>query len=975
MYISSLKILTILRQAFIKILIISLIGISQSGICELNNIGTPLVRQYNKSDFNAGRQTWMIGQSPDGMMYFANNDGLLEFDGSIWRLYRLPNHTIVRSLKIDQNGRIYVGGFNEFGYFELNEDKAMQYHSLVDLIPEDKRDFGEIWKIHFTSSGIVFQSFVGIYIVKNNEVKIIEPFSRFHFSFYVKGELYLMDVEEGMMRMSFDKLFPVIGMKELVGKEVRGMLPLGKKLLIATASNGCFLYDGSKLEQWDSELSETLRQTQIFSVSRIGESSIAFGTIQKGLIITDTSGNIKLWLHRGKGLQNNTVLSLKVDSYENLWLGLDNGIDYVEINSPLRYLSYQDGLSSGYAAILHKGKLYLGTNQGVYFIDWNRFKNEELPEPSFKLVKNTSGQVWRLQNLKGKLICGHNNGTFIIEGEEAFNISEIDGGWTYIELVGQADYLIGGTYSGLILLKSGKDGIKFVRRIKGFNESSRDILQDRDGEIWIGHGLKGVFRLKLNERLDSAVQTRFYNSSSGLPSDYGITLFDYKGEIYFATENGIYDFDKETEKFYPDQELNELLGKKDFDKLQLDAEGNIWYFIPFSAGVYRLQEDGSYLDITVPFKQLYGSFIGGFPFVFPFNDRNVFFGVESGFVHYDPYYTKDYQKPFKTYIRQVDIGNKDSLIFKGKIEKINTYSPEIRYRNNNVHFHYGANDFENPARIEYSTFLNGYETSWSGWDSENNREFTNLHEGSYIFSVKAKNIYGVTTAPVSYSFTIAPPLLRSLAAYIIYLVMGVLFLVLLFIFIKRKIRRSKREAERNKEKQFKEIEEGLRKDALEAEKEIIQLRNEKLQEQMKLKDKELANSTFQTIQKNKLLDNMKKELKQLMSQINDDVTKNHIKFIIKKINREINDEKQWEIFETHFENVHEEFLKRIKTEFPALTPRELKLCAYLRMNISSKEISLLMNISTRGVEISRYRLRKKLNLDRTTNLTDFIFSY
>ncbi|MFO8128894.1 MAG: triple tyrosine motif-containing protein [Bacteroidales bacterium] len=964
-----------MQRLFIIIWFTLLTAYPERGICELFNIGTPLVRHYNKIDFKAGRQTWMIGQSPDGMMYFANNDGLLEFDGSNWLLYQLPNHTIIRSLKIDQNGRIYVGGFNEFGYFELDANREMQYHSLADLVPEDERDFGDIWKIHITPAEIIFQSFEGIYIFQDQRVEVIKPVSRFHFSFYVKGELYIVDLKEGVMRMSFGKLFPVIGMESLVGEEIRGMLPMGDKLLVATADKGCFLYNGSKLETWNEAFSRILEQNQIFSVSRVDEASIAFGTIQNGLILSDLEGNIKLWMNRSNGLQNNTVLSMKVDNYDNLWLGLDNGIDYVEINSPLRYLTHHHGLSSGYDAIIHNKTLYLGTNQGVYFTDWNKLANQELSGPSFNRVGNTSGQVWILQDIDGKLICGHNNGTYIIEGDEALNVSDIDGGWTYIEPAGQNEYIIGGTYSGLILLESGKEGIEFKWRIKGFNESSRDITQDRDGDIWIGHGLKGVFRVKLNKRLDSVVQTSFYNSSHGLPSDYGTTLFAYDDKIYFATEDGIYDYNKETDRFCPDPEMNELLGRKDFDKLQLDEDGNIWYFNPLSVGVYRLQEDGTFLDISLPFKQLHGSFIGGFPFVYPYNDRNVFIGIEGGFVHYDPTYTKDYQKGLKAYLRRVNIGNTDSIIFAGKIEKINGNTTEIDFRDNNVHFHYGANDFENPGRIEYSTFLNGYEKTWSEWETENNREFTNLYEGSYIFSVKARNIYGATSAPVSYSFVIDPPLHRSLAAYIFYFALGILALFFLFLIIKREINRSRMEAEKKKENQFREIEDGFRRDALEAEKEIIRLRNEKLREQMKLKDKELANSTFQTIQKNKLLMDMKKELKQFISKIDDDVTRSHINFIIKKLNREINDEKQWEIFETHFENVHEEFLKRIKTEFPDLSPRELKLCAYLRMNISSKEIALLMNISTRGVEISRYRLRKKLNLDRSMNLTDFILSY
>jgi DNA-binding CsgD family transcriptional regulator len=193
--------------------------------------------------------------------------------------------------------------------------------------------------------------------------------------------------------------------------------------------------------------------------------------------------------------------------------------------------------------------------------------------------------------------------------------------------------------------------------------------------------------------------------------------------------------------------------------------------------------------------------------------------------------------------------------------------------------------------------------------------------------------------------------------------------------IKKKIERSKRQEKIRQQNMFKEREEKLQLETLEAEKEIIRLRNEKLREEMIMKDKELANSTLDMIQKNKLLTKIKNDLKKISSATRDLELKDHINILSKKINRELDTEQQWEVFETHFENVHEAFLKRLKIQFPDLSPRELKLCAYLRLNISSKEIAILMNISTRGVEISRYRLRKKLDLQRNENLTDFILTF
>jgi FixJ family two-component response regulator len=86
-------------------------------------------------------------------------------------------------------------------------------------------------------------------------------------------------------------------------------------------------------------------------------------------------------------------------------------------------------------------------------------------------------------------------------------------------------------------------------------------------------------------------------------------------------------------------------------------------------------------------------------------------------------------------------------------------------------------------------------------------------------------------------------------------------------------------------------------------------------------------------------------------------------------------EDDWESFARHFDQVHTDFIKRLKEKYPQLSPKDLKLCAYLRMNLVSKEIAPLLNISVRGVEISRYRLRKKMQLHAEVNLTDYMIHF
>jgi len=300
---------------------------------------------------------------------------------------------------------------------------------------------------------------------------------------------------------------------------------------------------------------------------------------------------------------------------------------------------------------------------------------------------------------------------------------------------------------------------------------------------------------------------------------------------------------------------------------------------------------------------------------------------------------------------------------------------KIDYTNNDIEFTFSANDFENPEDILYSTMLVGYEDQWSDWDKRNTKEYTNLFEGKYSFRLRSKNIYGATTQTIEFDFSVSPPYYRSIIAYIIYVIAFLIFLLILTIILNNRLKVAKRKHEEEQARLFRKKEAELQKDALEAEKELIKIRNEKLRLNIKLKNKELVNSTYETIHKNEILIQLINELKEISNKATNEENRHQLKMMLKRIRKEINNDKQWQIFETNFESVHEEFLKRIKIAFPDLTPRELKLCAYLRMNKSSKEISILMNISVRGVEISRYRLRKKLDLNREVNLTDFILKF
>lgn len=160
-----------------------------------------------------------------------------------------------------------------------------------------------------------------------------------------------------------------------------------------------------------------------------------------------------------------------------------------------------------------------------------------------------------------------------------------------------------------------------------------------------------------------------------------------------------------------------------------------------------------------------------------------------------------------------------------------------------------------------------------------------------------------------------------------------------------------------------------------SEKEINRLQKEKLETEILHKNKELATSTMHIVTKNEFIGEIKSHLNSIIRENQNKGVSKELNRIIKDIDQNFTNDKDWEQFQIHFDQVHSDFSKRLQTTFPTLTPQEMKLCAYLRLNLSTKEIAQLMHISVRGVEISRYRLRKKLELDRQENLLEFILKF
>jgi DNA-binding CsgD family transcriptional regulator len=957
----------------------------QSLFGQIKDIGLPFIENFARDDYQAGTQNWAIAQDQNGVMYFANNAGLLVFNGNKWILYPLPNNSVVRSVAYLDN-RVYVGGYDEFGYFEENEIGELQYNSFTQKLLDKDKSLGEVWRIHFTRYGVVFQSFLKIIIIFNNKIDVVSASTQFGFSYMVDNNLFIPDRDKGLFILRNKELVPYYDNTSFFKEnEITFIISRGTdKLLIGTTNNGIFSLNNKKLTAWDSPINKQLKTDQIYTAIELPNRMLAVGSIQNGLYVINSQEKIVQHVNRYKGIQNNTVLSLFYDKYGNLWLGLDNGIDMLEVSSPLTTINYCFNIEASYCSVVHNGILYIGTNQGLFAKKYDEVENNFSVSPSFILIEGTMGQVWNLKVIDNELFCGHNMGTFIVKGLKAYQITDIQGGWDYVKLKKDDKYIVGGTYTGLILFKktnSSPAGWEFERKIAGFNESCKEIMLDTDGAIWITHGYKGLYRVILSENYTQVINATLYNATNGLP-ELPYSLATVRDQLVYVTSRAIYQYNKPDNKFLKNDKLNNVFsGISGFTKIIEDYRGDLWYFTTGGMGVMRLQEDGSYSKITLPFMRIKNQYlVPAFENVYVHSKNIVFISSQRGTIHYDPSIVKDFTPHYKSFIGTVVIKSKDndSLIsFKrvpNKDSEDELNLKDISYRYNSVAFGYFSPFFEAPEQETYSYRLIGFNNNWSDWSQQTVKEYTNLHEGDYVFEVKAKNIYDCQSEVARFTFTIKPPAHRTRFAYISY---AIIFLVIILINVwifSRRIERT-RQAEKIRHKNELRVKEQKFKEESElSERKIEKLKNEKLLTEMHHKDMELANSTMNIIQKNKFLTQLKTDILNLYSKPAAKPIQHDIKSLVRKIDRDIENEKHWQVFDKYFDEVHQDFISRLKEKHPDLTPKDIRMCSYLKMNISSKEIAPLMNISIRGVEISRYRLRKKLNLDRNTNLTEYFMN-
>lgn len=926
----------------------------------------PPVFNYNTSIYKAGNQNWAIAQDNNEVIYFANNQGLLSFDGVNWILHKLPNNRGVKSIFIDnvddkKRERIYVGSFEEFGFFQRNAANRLVYHSLKHLVDDYSFINDEIWTIQKHDNTIYFQSFSSYFTYNNNAVTAHKSQPNPLFFFTLQDKLYGQLIKDGLFELKENEFERIIAREQLADDDVVGMISVDNNPLLITSKNAFFKLDvqRSSANKWTTPIDDELREAVINRVVELSDSLFVVGTINNGIYAITNKGKLAWHINRKNGLNNNTVLGLFKDKVGNLWVALDNGISNVQLHYDISIFEPSD-IQIGMVEdmLIIENKTYVATNQGVYLFNPSIKSFTQLP--AFDI------QTWYIKQVGNQIIAGHNKGASFIKGNTQTLIQGSSTGGTDIKEVNinGKEALIETTYSFLsVFLKDNAGFWQFSHNIRdGFVDLATSLEVDHTGNIWLNHMYKGIYRLRLDNEIKRVVEKEYFDRLDSLSAPTPLNVMKLRGRVVMTDGNAFYTYDDIAQKIIPFAQLNSqlpLLAETNRivtvnDQLFWFINNNEYVLVEYSLGSYKIKD-------KVPFTLFNNPPNQGRSNIYIDSNGSSYFCLNGGIAKYN-------------FIEKTDDKSKDltlqSVWSYNRKENENSYHPldepnVLEFSENTVGFNFVYPDFSK-RNFEVECFLENYDTRWIPTNNELSITYANLAANDYTLRARIVNDLGEEISQLSFQFKIKDPWYQTPLAYIFYIALAIIIGgSLTILYIKYAIRRNTKTFEEQEQKRLAQLNNQ--------EKQIATLKSERLQADLSHKSKELASATMLIINHEDFLNDLKKDIQQ--NALRGKMQKKQSELLINKINQNLSEEDEWSVFQENFDLIHKNFFRNLKTTYPELTPADLRLCALLRLNYTTKEIANMQNLSLRGVEAARYRLRKKIDIQENEDLVSFMINF
>ncbi|NUQ82395.1 MAG: hypothetical protein HUU10_12355 [Bacteroidetes bacterium] len=755
------------------------IGLLCCGFSLLAGPGKPFIRTINYSQYVSGRENWCIVQNQLGLIYVANENGVLEYDGNQWRLIELPGQAKPLWLDIDSANTIYVAGVNEIGYLAPDSTGSLTYRSLMNLLPPRSPDYGEFWEVRSSpSSGVWFRGFRYLVRWHHGKMTVFDRpagVDRFDVISFVGDQLFFRLAGRGIYTVTGDSLRLLPGTGSLAGVKVNGYLPSDDgSILIVSRMDGLFRYDGSKVWPVPSPDNGYYKTRFIYDSARLGPGRYVFVTLLGGVVLADGQGRILQIYNESNGLHDNYGLFSFKDREGGLWIGHNNGLSRIFLSQPFTVFDRQSGLHGNLEAMTRvNNRLFIATSQGLFRID----EADTLTPDRFPRavpIQGLPGIYRSVVPYENGLLIGSSTAAYYWNGQNLRQISSLDIDFIlplphFPNTILYSDRFIG---IGLITRQGGSFTDHGVIQTFPYPISS---IRHLNGDLWISTVRHGVFRASESEMAADPAGTLSRAVLSGpvpgLPAGQSIHVFTAGNDVLAGTSEGVFRF--EEDRFSAWRLVNERLpaGMNQVRHLHLDSRNRLWMKISdgrrYDVLAIDLTPGAGFPVLQVPFINPSDK---NYSDLFSEPDGTVWFVLGEYLLRFDGTNPDRVSMPPEPIIREVVINGREVLtgsFYSGP-------APVLPFGDQEIRFRFVSPTYNQIQSVQYRVSMNtGKEPVWSDWTHLPEKEYSNLHEGTYTFRVQSRLAPGSESEVASYTLRILPPWYRTWYAWTLFSLLAI----------------------------------------------------------------------------------------------------------------------------------------------------------------------------------------------------------
>ncbi|MCH8495796.1 MAG: hypothetical protein LAT57_09230 [Balneolales bacterium] len=745
--------------------------------------GSYFVTNFTPKDYNAGTQNWEIVQDSNGLIYVANRDGVLVFDGATWEIIPLTLNTPLRSLAIDENDRVYVGAVGQFGYLKPDNIGKLQFVPLSDSIDSTIAD---VWEVHATTTGIYFVTRSEIFRYSDGQLSSIIPENQFARSFYVHNNLLVSIPGEGFFRIHANEKTSLIDNSSLENQVVVFAVPAPDDLYnepgiyLGMNTSNVYFYglESNKLISLNNSNENDFRfPRETYKTTRLNNGNYAFATISDGVFVADSRLNPLHRINRDGGLRVDMALNVFEDQHGSLWAALNNGISRIDEYDHIQYWNEDDGLSGTVLSLdAFNNQLYVSTSSGTFRFD------ESSSESPFTRLNSASAQKWQsiTFTLNGReyLINAGNNVLTYLRGDNLELLASLGINSLFQSRL-QPNRLYYGNLEGWGFFKISANGdVLTIDQRYHFSEPPfeiRSIAEDKRGDLWIGSRFSGIFKadslqLWTPEYYESGniqTQTFTYDWVDDIQMGSLVLRIDVLADtLAFSSTHGLINLSiSDSTRFELSQTLEHPFAEeREFIRIVEGSQGEA--FILYDERIVNASrsENGAF-DVNyitghlLPEGPLYDII---------YHDGKIWVGGSEGLFVFSRMDREDQAVEFQTLVRSIYL-QQDSLLFGG----INASDFELNlpFDRNQLTINFAASRYFKHGSLKYESMLEGFDNNWSSPNEETRRIYTNLPDGNYTFRVRAIDIYGNVSSEGNIRIFVETPWFKTVWAYLLYVIL------------------------------------------------------------------------------------------------------------------------------------------------------------------------------------------------------------